>query len=55
MVATQLLSAGVSLGAVSKRLGHTKTSTTADTYAEALPADDQIAADLLGRLLVEGS
>lgn len=51
MVATQTLSQGVPLHAVAARLGHSRTSTTLDVYAEAIPAHDQDAADLLGGLL----
>lgn len=42
---SQLLSNGVSLPAVSKRLGHTDVYTTAKVYAHALPKDDTAAAD----------
>ena len=51
MVATQTLSQGVPLHTVSARLGHSRSSTTLDVYAEAIPAHDQDAADLLGGLL----
>jgi integrase len=44
--ASQLLSNGVSLPTVSKRLGHTDVHTTASIYAHALPKEDQGAADL---------
>jgi len=42
--ASNLLSMGVSLPAVSARLGHANTNITATVYAHALPADDQNAA-----------
>jgi integrase len=44
--ASHLLSGGLSLSAVSARLGHSDTNVTARVYAHALPADDQRAADL---------
>jgi len=44
--ASQLLSAGVSLPTVSKRLGHTDVHTTATIYSHALPKDDLAAAEL---------
>ena len=43
--ASNLLSRGVPLPAVSARLGHSDTNVTARIYAHALPADDQRAAD----------
>jgi integrase len=43
--ASNLLSRGVPLPAVSARLGHTDTNVTARIYSHALPADDQRAAD----------
>ncbi|MGH9721917.1 MAG: tyrosine-type recombinase/integrase, partial [Bryobacteraceae bacterium] len=42
---SQLLSDGVPLPAVSKRLGHADVYTTAKVYAHALPKDDAAAAD----------
>jgi integrase len=42
---SQLLSDGVPLPAVSKRLGHSDVYTTAKVYAHALPKDDAAAAD----------
>lgn len=46
-VATELLAAGVPINAVAARLGHDKTSTTTDTYAEALAAEDRLGADIM--------
>jgi integrase len=43
--ASNLLSHGVPLPAVSARLGHADTNVTARIYAHALPADDQRSAD----------
>jgi integrase len=43
--ASQLLSNGVSLATVSKRLGHTDVHTTATIYSHALPKDDLSAAE----------
>ena len=43
--ASQLLSAGVPLPTVSKRLGHTDVHTTASIYSHALPKDDLKAAE----------
>jgi len=43
--ASNLLSRGVPLPAVSARLGHSDTNVTARVYSHALPADDQRAAD----------
>lgn len=45
--ATEMLDAGVPLRTVAGRLGHRRTSTTADIYAAWLPASDREAADLL--------
>lgn len=45
--ATELLDGGVPLRTVAGRLGHRRTSTTADLYAAWLPATDREAADLL--------
>jgi integrase len=49
--ATQLLAAGVPVTTVSKRLGHTSTAVTLNTYGHWLPEQDREAADLIGRLL----
>ena len=43
--ATQLLSAGVHVKAVSERLGHSSTSFTMDTYAAVMPSMGRAAAD----------
>lgn len=51
MVPTQLLAQGVPLHSVSSRLGHSRTSTTLDVYAEAIPAHDTDSAAILGNLL----
>jgi len=44
--ASQLLSGGASLPVVSKRLGHTSVTTTANVYAHMLPKDDLAAAEM---------
>lgn len=49
--ATQLLSAGVDVTTVSRRLGHSKVSMTLDTYSHWLPSRDRDAADVMGALL----
>ncbi len=49
--ATQLLAAGVPVPTVSKRLGHTSTAVTLNTYGHWLPEQDRDAADIIGRLL----
>ena len=43
---SQLLSAGVPLPTVSKRLGHGSTHITAQIYAHAFTTDEQAAADI---------
>lgn len=48
---TELLGAGVDILAVSKRHGHSSVSITGDIYGHTLPARDQEAAAILGRLL----
>ena len=40
-----------SVAAVSKRLGHTSTAVTLNTYGHWLPEQDRDAADIIGRLL----
>jgi integrase len=49
MTPTQLLASGVPLHPVSSRLGHSRTSTTLDVYAEAIPAHDDDSAAFMGR------
>jgi integrase len=49
--AALLISMGVDAAAVSKRLGHSKISTTADIYGHALKRYDKEAADKLGSLI----
>ena len=49
--ATQLIGAGVDIVTVSHRLGHSRPSTTLDFYAAHMPARDNAAADIMGRLL----
>lgn len=48
--ATLMLTEGIPLPAVSRRLGHRRVSTTADVYAGALPVDDEKAAAALDRV-----
>lgn len=49
--ATLLIAAGVPMPVVAERLGHSKVSMTADTYAHVLPDQQQSAAATLGALL----
>jgi integrase len=49
--ASNLLSRGVPLTAISARLGHANANITARIYCHALPLDDQRAADEWDRLL----
>ena len=42
---------GMDFKTVSKRAGHSKTSTTMDIYTHAIPANDHAAAELMGNLL----
>ena len=51
--ASNLLSRGVPLPAVSARLGHSDPNVTARIYSHALPADDQRAADVWDNLIDE--
>ena len=48
--ATQLLSAGVHVKAVSERLGHASTSFTMDTYSAVIPSMGRAAADAADQL-----
>ena len=48
--ATQLLSAGVHVKAVSERLGHSSTSFTMDTYSAVIPSMGRTAADAADQL-----
>lgn len=50
-VATVLLAAGVEAKTVAARLGHTRVATTVDLYGHAMPARDQVAADLIEQAL----
>lgn len=49
--ATQLLSLGIDIRAVSGRLGHANASTTLDIYAHFIQSSDERAADALGAVL----
>ena len=49
--ASNLISRGVPLPAVSARLGHADTNVTAWIYSHTLPADDQPAADVWDSLI----
>ncbi len=49
--ATLLLSSGVNVKTVSSRLGHKHPGFTLATYAAAMPADDQAAAEALANLV----
>jgi len=49
--ATLLLASGSKVEVVSKRLGHSKTAITMDTYRHVMPAEDEELADTLGSLL----
>ena len=63
MYASQLFSAGISLGYVSRQLGHAKPTVTADHYAKWVGGDDyiepqrledgEVPADLLARISPE--
>jgi integrase len=53
--ATLLLSRGVALPTVSKRLGHRSVSVTADVYSHVIDGADREAADAMGALLAGGS
>ena len=49
-MASLLLSAGVSVLVVSRRLGHSRASITLDTYGHMLPGDAERAADAMGAI-----
>jgi integrase len=51
--ATQLLSVGVHVKAVSERLGHSSTSFTMDTYSAVIPSMGRAAADAADQLFGE--
>jgi len=53
--AALLLSEGLDLLAVSRRLGHVRASTTTDIYGHALASKDKIAADTLKSILVKNN
>ena len=53
--ASLLLAAGVSVGTVSRRLGHAMTSTTLDIYGHMPPGEDENAAAVMGALLQAGA
>ena len=48
---TAALQAGTAVHVVSRRVGHSKVSTTLDTYARHIPSADDLAAETIGRLL----
>ena len=48
--ATMLLGAGVDVKTVQTRMGHAKSSHTLDLYAHAIPANDKVAAELMGAI-----
>ncbi len=52
--ATYMLQAGVPVKVVSERLGHSRTSTTTDTYAHVMPGMGRAAAETLERVLTKG-
>lgn len=49
--ATELLSAGVPVKAVQRRLGHTSARVTLDVYAHFVPGGDDVAADVIAGVL----
>jgi integrase len=51
LMATHLIDQGVSIAAVSARLGHAQNSTTLDVYTGRVAGSDRGAADVMGRLL----
>ena len=50
---TAALGAGVPVHVISRRVGHSKVSTTLDTYTRHIPSADDMAAETIGRLLSE--
>ena len=48
---TAALQAGTAVHVVSRSVGHSKASTTLDTYAQHIPSADDLAAETIGRLL----
>lgn len=54
LAATTMLSSGVDIKTVSTRLGHARTSTTLDIYAQAVPELDRKAAAVMGEALGGG-
>ena len=48
---TMMLDHGVPIHTVSRRLGHSKVSTTLDLYAAFMPSADRVAADVIGQVL----
>jgi integrase len=50
---SEMLRQGVPIHVVSKRAGHSRVSTTLDTYAHALPQADRVAADSFGAALAD--
>lgn len=50
-VATELIASGMDIRTVSGRLGHARTSTTLDIYADFMPARDAEAAEIMERRL----
>ena len=50
--ATQMLTNGIDVHTVSRRLGHAKTSITLDIYAHAIPGSQERAANLMDELTI---
>ena len=50
--ATLLISKGMDIATVAKRLGHAQNTTTLNFYTHAIGSNDKVAADTLGGLLV---
>ncbi len=48
--ASLMVALGINIKTISARLGHAKTSTTLDVYADALPSQDEAASDALGQM-----